>query len=238
MRKNILISLFLVLVTSAGCKLTKPDLTIEQLYDSAIKDAVFAEQDEIMHLVEITKEDQNVIWNDKGQVLMCSFHAFPNSYVEGTTINTSWGEGWLTSVKEFSNWYKEEKGKFEDYKTRTIQLLGLNPDSNYTHISAFYVNPSDLYRPAFTSDITKQVTELSLPYGANQEFVTWFKENTYSSYFNSNVNYPWTRLGYTYDWAPDTDDYGLSEFILRKDSEITIVKTAEVVDFYSYLETL
>ena len=119
--------------------------------------ADIAESDEIMHLVEITKQDENVIWNDKDQVLMCTFHKFPNSYVEGNTITTSWGESWLCSVKEFSNWYQKEKGTFSDYLMRTRQIMGVDPNKNHTHISSFYVNPDDLFRPAFEPDITKQI---------------------------------------------------------------------------------
>ena len=87
-----------------------------------------------------------MIWNDKEQVLMCCFHHCPSSYVEGTTISTSWGECWLVSVKEFASWYKQEKGKFSDTLMRTRQLMGADPNKAHTHISSFYVNPSDLFR--------------------------------------------------------------------------------------------
>ena len=236
MTKNITIPSILLLVTLVSCGPAEPVLTNDQLYDNAVKDAVFAEEDEIMHLVEIVNDDENVLW-DNGRVLMCTFHHYPSSYPEGETITTDWGEGWLTSVKEFSNWYKKEKGKFKDYLMRTKQLMGVDPNKAHTHISAFYVNPSDMFRPAYMPDITKQVTELSLPVGADPDYVTWFKENTYYSYFTANPKLPWTRLVYTYDWAPHTDDYGLSEFILKNNSEITITKTLEVEEFYTYLES-
>lgn len=213
-------------------------VTIEQLYDDACKDAVFATQEKVKHLVEVTKESSDVKWNESNQVLMCSFHHFPSSYVEGTNVVTSWGESWLVSVKEFANKYKSEKGKFDDYLLRTKQIMGVDPNKAHTHISSFYVNPNDLFRPAFEPDITKQISELSLAKDADPEFVSWFKSNTYYSYFEANPKLPWTRLGYTYDWKDSDDHYGLSEFILKKGSTITIEKTAEVQDFYSYLETI
>ena len=37
------------------------------LYDSAVKDAAFAEPDEIMPLVSLTKEDPLVTWDELGE---------------------------------------------------------------------------------------------------------------------------------------------------------------------------
>lgn len=218
----------------AGCSSS----TTEELYKNACKDAVFATKEKIKPLVEVTPESQGIKWNDKGQVLMCSFHHFPDSYVEGSTVITSWGESWLVSVKEFSNWYKSEKGKFSDYLLRTKQIMGVDPDKKHTHISSFYVNPADLFRPAFEPDITKQISEVSLAKDADADFANWFKNNTYYSYFEASPRLPWTRLGYTYDWVEKDDHYGLSEFILKKDSSIVIEKTAVVQDFYTYLESI
>ena len=236
MKKLISISSFILIFSLASCG-AKP-LTNEELYDNACKDAVFATEDKIKPIVEITKDNKDVKWNDNGQVLMCSFHHYPSSYIEGTTTVTSWGESWLVSVKEFSNWYKQEKGKFSDYLMRTRQIMGVDPNKAHTHISSFYVNPSDLFRPAFEPDITKQISKLSLPTDGDPEFIAWFKDNTYYSYFEAEPRLPWTRLGYTYDWAPNDNGYGLSEFILRKNSSIFIEKTAEVESFYTYLETI
>ena len=236
MQKLISISSFILIFSLASCG-AKP-LTNEELYDNACKDAVFATEDKIKPIVEITKDSKDVKWNDNGQVLMCSFHHYPSSYIEGTTTVTSWGESWLVSVKEFSNWYKQEKGKFSDYLMRTRQIMGVDPNKAHTHISSFYVNPADLFRPAYEPDIRNQVVDLSFPDGVSNEFVSWFKENTYYSYFQANPRLPWTRLGYTYDWSAGGDSYGLSEFILKKDSEITIERTAPVEEFYTYLETI
>ena len=49
-------------------------------------------------------------------------------------------------------------------------------------------------------------------------FETWFENNTASSY--STGAYPWTRLGYTYDWADNGTAYGLSEVIIFKGAKV------------------
>ena len=49
--------------------------------------------------------------------------------------------------------------------------------------------------------------------------------NIISSYFDGK--YPWTRLGYTYDWADNGEEYGLSEFVVRKNSEVKVAYTVD-----------
>lgn len=41
--------------------------------------------------------------------------------------------------------------------------------------------------------------------------------------------YPWTRLGYTYDWGNAKSRVGLSEFVIRKGARLTVhsVSTTE-----------
>jgi hypothetical protein len=35
--------------------------------------------------------------------------------------------------------------------------------------------------------------------------------------------YPWTHLGYTYNWTPGADRYGASEYVIRGGATATIV---------------
>jgi len=37
--------------------------------------------------------------------------------------------------------------------------------------------------------------------------------------------YPWTHLGYTYNWAPGGDRYGASEYVIRGNAKAVIVDT-------------
>jgi hypothetical protein len=38
----------------------------------------------------------------------------------------------------------------------------------------------------------------------------------------SNTGYPWTRLGYTYDWGNPKSEIGLSEFVIKNGAPIKI----------------
>jgi len=43
--------------------------------------------------------------------------------------------------------------------------------------------------------------------------------------------YPWTRLGYTYDWGSNAGEIGLSEFVLRAGSAALIQSITATNDY-------
>ncbi len=43
--------------------------------------------------------------------------------------------------------------------------------------------------------------------------------------------YPWTHLGYTYNWAPGADRYGASEYIIRANAKGVIVNNEPLVRY-------
>lgn len=65
------------------------------------------------------------------------------------------------------------------------------------------------------------------------EWKEWFDANILFSYFESD--YPWTRLGYTYDWG-GTQEYGLTEFLVRDPSKTEIAFTYTTAEFVEYLK--
>ena len=62
----------------------------------------------------------------------------------------------------------------------------------------------------------------------------WFKANILYSYFESA--YPWTRLGYTYDWSGGDSDYGLTEFLVQDGSASEIEFTYTTEEFVQWLD--
>jgi hypothetical protein len=69
---------------------------------------------------------------------------------------------------------------------------------------------------------------MTLPDNADPLYVSWFKGNILYSYFPES--YPWTRMGYTYDWGSDSR-IGLSEYVVEKNSSI-YVSSVMTVDQY------
>ena len=64
----------------------------------------------------------------------------------------------------------------------------------------------------------------------------WFDDNIIGSYFDSA--YPWTRLGYTYDWANNGTEYGLSEFLIFSGAEVTIEYTYSIDQFIEFAKNV
>ena len=70
----------------------------------------------------------------------------------------------------------------------------------------------------------------ALPDNASAEYVQWYNGNILSSYF-SEKKYPWTRLGYTYDWGNPLSEIGLSEYVIKKDAEVIVERIASTEDY-------
>lgn len=76
----------------------------------------------------------------------------------------------------------------------------------------------------------------SFPEGVAEAHVRWLANQMLNSYviYESPlipVGYPWTRLGYTYDRWPGSDRYGVSKYVIRKDS---LVSVTEVIPYQTY----
>ena len=66
------------------------------------------------------------------------------------------------------------------------------------------------------------------------EFKTWFDDNILDSYFYGE--YPWTRLGYTYNWSGHGTEYGVTEFLVKQGAEVEVEFTVSADEFVKKLE--
>jgi hypothetical protein len=136
-------------------------------------------------------------------------------------------------------WYHAHAKDAKDtagWTRRFEQLLGLPPEDAKTHFSAIWVRPEDLERPAYAWRISdpEGLKSFSTDDAPDSEFKTWFDGNIIGTWFDSTY-YPWTRLGYTYDWAPGSGEYGLSEFIIKKGSTVHVEWTKDTAGFLAWL---
>jgi len=241
-RRNIIL-LFIAATLLSSCKTTKADVkTNAELYAAAVTDASKSpEQTDIFPLVELTKESNDVIWNSDGtKVLMVSWHHYPSSYVTGETYTKGNWELWVVSMKEFKDWYMKNNKGVTDWNLRFKQVMGLPESKNHSHFSAMWISPEYLIRPAYETDTSKQMrTSFSdgfLSTEDGKKFEQWFNSNMKYSY-SSESPYPWTRLGYTYDWANNRTKKGLTEFFIPKETaaDYTVEFTVTTEEFVQYL---
>lgn len=210
--------------------------TTEKLYALAVEDAKQAEKNEILPLVTLSPDSDMVTWNADGtKVLLLSWHKYPDSYISGESFTCTNGEIWTFTDREILSWYDENSEGVDDWKLRLEQLIGLPASAEYTHVSAFWVDLDELIRPAYQTDVTKQMTADLLDGSALGKYKEWFDGNAEYSY-SETTPYPWTRLGYTYDWADGDDEYGLSEFLILADSVIEVEWTKTTDEFVDWME--
>lgn len=208
------------------------EISPQGLFDQAVQDAMLAEDSEIQPLVTLTKEDALVNWDDAGRVLLCTWHNYPDSYPQGETVTIEWGPVWTFTDKEMAS-HADELQKAQDPLMRLRQIISFAPDSEHSTVTGFWVDPKDVLRPAYQSDPSEGAMQIAFDDDVDETFKTWFDENILSSYFYGS--YPWTRLGYTYDWADNGTEYGVTEFIVNSGAEVEVAFTEPTEDFLKRL---
>lgn len=160
-----------------------------------------------------------------------------DSCIEGGECPTYRYDTWVTVVPELKNFF----GISAPQPLRVAQLLGLPPEAaaeggsgEYKYMLEMWVSPQDLFRPCPDSEISDTVCETGFPtdsfqmldpnnkvratagpeYGVFKNYSSWFTNQARYSYTLGSSPYPWTRLGYTYDWGSG-NHVGLSEFVLH-----------------------
>jgi len=221
-----------------GCKsednpVTPVETSAEEMYELAMRYAMVAEENEIYsNLIAVKPENSYLNWSN-GYVLVVTWTKYSSSYPVNDTISTWWGETWVTAAPELKDWYKKNPVSKEKITLRTEQLLGLPKNSGNAFFVELWVNPDDLLRPAYDNEINDNTCGLFFPETVSADYISWFNDNIiYSYYPQKNKNkYPWTRLGYTYDWGNPSNEIGLSEFLIKKDAKV-IVKSNQSTEDY------
>jgi hypothetical protein len=224
----------LALTLLSGCPLTGRLVTEEQLqevYKAAVKDAETAEADEIStQLTAIVPENDCLIWEGvPGQsrvqmVTWTSWTGYDNMVGKSVQVDDlmkstqTTRDTWVTAAPELHEFCAKQRLNTEDMTLRVEELMGLPPHNGKTRFVAFWVDPADLFRPSPDPEITDHEAALDFP--VSSRFVTvsdahiaWFNAQEAASYGENG--YPWTRLGYTYDWGNPCSNVGLSEFVIR-----------------------
>lgn len=102
-----------------------------------------------------------------------------------------------------------EYNPIENINSILLERIGIRDTIVYLE-----VDRNKLFRPAYETDITKAVTKTAsctfvCTATTKSAILSWIADQQYH-----NI-YPWTRLGYTYDWGDPADHFGATEFILE-----------------------
>lgn len=218
------------------------DSLIDAQYEAALKSAPKLTSDDIQPLVNL---DQNssvaTLSGDNTQVMLVTWHNDPDQFKDGQIMTLKKDFVWAFTDKEFMKWFNENKDGVNNWTLRLKQLLGKAPDFDGTYFTVFWVPVKDVFRPAFVPDPTNDVMNVAFPSSFEEdrsESAVWFKkwfDKTRSQAYRREGGFPWTRLGYTYDWGrTDGGKYGLTEFIVREGAEIEVKFTRGTKGFLAW----
>jgi hypothetical protein len=131
---------------------------------------------------------------------------------------------------------------------RLKQLNGLAPDGDYTYVNRFWARAADIFRPCTDPRTTTTSCPTQVPAGGpvpalvghtaiasflwSQANYAWRMPERFAgsasvscaaaSAIQSCYGFPWTRLGYTYDWRPGAREEGPSEFVVVRGAVVVM----------------
>lgn len=200
--------------------------------------------------------NQNLTWKD-GRVRVAtrvSDHVLKNylSHLKSGGRYTVTTDSWVTPYPDLQAACKKWSGETkDDLNLRTAQVLGLprsKPGETF-HVMELYVDPKDLIRPCLDSEIYD--TTCVPPYFPNvpERVKQWRgKENDYfdkselkalegiynDTHAEGYLHYPFTGVGYTYDWNPQSKtNIGLTEYVLNNGATTQVVGIYPLVEYCS-----
>jgi hypothetical protein len=248
----------LILVFVAGCRKEEtpyspagPDMaTLKHRYNVAVIDAKIAEPYEIYRSLVAVEYygdsmagEGNLAWSADSsgnmRLLVVSWmkqsstQYWPVGKAFRTSNNPSY-MSWITTSPEMLDFLK--KNDFTDTLSlhlRIAQVLGMPPDTKNNYFVEFWVYPENLFRPAPDPEITDHEADLFFPSTVSQKHRSWFNNEIQSKYDTTlSSAFPWTRLGYTYDWANPSHPVGLSEFVVDTSALVTVKQIYSSWEYY------
>lgn len=214
-------------------------ITAYESFPDAVKQAEKFGAAQVKPLTVIAPDNPNITWDaNKTHVLMVSWmpeataERFYKPYL-GKEFNVV-RDMWVTVSPEIKNFIKTYKGS-TPLHFRLQQLMGLPIKEGNNVFVESWVKPSDLIRPCINKEVTDRECEVDTapkkPVDAGHK--KWFMDEKSGKYVGQ-WQFPWTRLGYTYDTGKPTspEKFGLSEFVIlpgRKIQVKSIIPTQQYI---------
>jgi len=211
------------------------DSILKRSYSKAIQDAKNAEKTEVLtDLWPISAENTKLVKKAKEEeekilaLTWTSWDGYDNKVDSSMTLSR---EIWVTAVPQVQQFCQELNMSPSDLTLRLEQYLGLPANNGKTKFVEMWVKPADMFRPCPDPEIDDTQCNLGFTETVDPEHKQWI-ENLMSSSYKEN-GFPWTRLGYTYDWGRVDSEVGASEFIVKQGAEVTIKSVQNTAEYCS-----
>ncbi len=190
-------------------------------------------------------------------VTLMSEYAYVNYYQPNRGWDRSYSnayprDSWVSFAPELKNYMQARSNELAgtsvvDVARRAEQVLGMSDSGTHTYAVELWVPTNLLFRPAIHWSVTDNAVatgwagqDTSGPefftrsYTNVSSYQEWFV-NRQDTVFGGANAFPWTGLGYTYDWyyeATQTNEWiGVSEFVVAPGLGM-VVEGGALVDHY------
>jgi hypothetical protein len=219
-----------------------PKTRARQDFESAMTQVRLAGSRDIDdQLVALRPDTPALLWHpspDKAhpRVLVATLTSY-RGYTKHIRKTCKAGKGhdiWVTPVPQLAVACRGFSLSGAALRERTGQYLGLRPEDLHETVVELWVDPRDVFRPCPDPEVDDTKCRLGLPDVAldgtdkPSEHAKWFARNDRN---NLETPYPWTRLGYTYDWGDPYHHIGASEYVVREGASVWV---AAVVSLDAY----
>jgi hypothetical protein len=167
---------------------------------------------------------------------------------------------WLTAVPFLRQFCHGTGLHGEALRLRLAQRLGLPPSASYDAFVQMWIDPHTFFRPCPDPEINDRECQVNLTAGPvntsascpwsdaltdqlsgafvkvsqdplKWDHLKWMCSNWESSYQpDPHKSFPWTALGYTYDWGAK-DFHGESEFVAPANTQV-VIQSVTLTDDY------
>lgn len=210
------------------------------LYEKAVEAARHPAPSAVSaRLVPIVPSTPGLRWDADGRVLMVAWtrRARPpySACPIGRSCTLTDGDVWLTAFPQVRDVCRSLGLPPEELDLRLRQLLGLRPAGNHDAFVQMWVDPQDFFRPCADPEVTDRECTLPAvddspngrcPWDDSWMCATW----TRSFPASPRDGYPWTGLGYTYDWG-GPDPVGQSEFVAPRGTTVVIESITATAEY-------
>ena len=223
---------------------------VEAAYITGVADARFATPAEVStQLIALVPDNPALQWDQDGRVLMSTwtkaqYYSDP-AYVPGYAYPL-YGESWFSTAGQVQAICSAQGLEGEALDLRVEQALGLPPGGSYDSFADVWVHPSDLIRPCADPAVDTTTCAVAAPMSSSgPDDVAWdcaapegehqqWMCNTWASRYGVSeplARYPWTALGYTYDWHDLDEPEGVSEFVAEGGTEVVFERLRSTAEY-------
>lgn len=229
MARGLVLAALGVLLAACATRPPVPAPTPEELIDRALKDAEQADPDEVVDdLYALNPGSAPMQWrrDEAGDdrvltVTWTNWEGYRDQLGQTVPVGRTI---WVTAAPEVQAFCSASGLQGEALTERLEQFLGLRPGTGKPYFVTMWAKPADMVRPCPDPEVTDGACEAvdeaeDVVIGTHQHRA-WFDDLKATSY--GPEGYPWTRLGYTYDWNPASPERGASEFLIPAEAMVQV----------------